>query len=613
MKTNKCKLLIFLFATMVLSVAVFLVGCGGSADFQIGVCPTEVEYGKFFYAPDLYNDKGEVIRRRDYNLSLILPSGEEIKDFASEYPTGMICLKEEGKHTFKYTYNGKSENIVINCIADKTAPYLYNELSIANKYYTGSYFELIGGDVDDPSGCNGSVCNDITFWVNENKPDLETIKADLNQETHRFDDTVKYKNVTADFDLYDDEEKLLIKYVGRYIIVLPAEDEKGNKTDYIYYFDAEELYYDKDLCEKEQDSIRITYKENITTLMSFNENGYLQYVSSLSGWGDATEKLKIVEKDDCKCLSAMPSGRMSSYYLTQIKFFEPIDVSSAKFIYMRYRVDQTKGIGADGTDYSKTPPQLYFVPYSYNPPIADEDIENNELNCADGVWQVAQIPYEKLIIENETSIKGIKLCVAGDLYIDEIWFATEEFVDNNRDAGVLCDFDEEGYVYKVQKASIGCSAAIDIIDKDALYNDYGVDNTGVDGSVLMIKSLNVIERTAVMDINLFENVKSEKDRYICFRVYYYGKVIDDDGAAMFGKLIFERAGLTGHDEIYDDNGNLVWTNHKEVIRYTNYHLNSKRWIDFEIPTSVFADEGDEFSAVEILVEGTVYIDKIWVK
>lgn len=606
----KKVLLIFPILLLLISAA-GLSACGKNT--YIGICPNEIEYGQYFYVPDLFEGNGTLIARRNYSITLTTPSGDEIDDFISDYPAGMYLLKEIGDYKYDYYYNGTNYSLTVTCTEDKSAPYLKNELSLEDVYYRGSYFKIVGGEFTDPSKLNDNVCNDITYWFCSKTVSASEMENDLNRETHRFDDNEKYINVTGDLDTSDGEEKLLLKYLGRYVVVMPAQDRKGNKTDYIYHFDTVSKYYDENLCEADEYGLTFSYKDGNNVLMEFSESGYTQYTDSVYGWGDATNKISCIEKDGYSVLYATPTRRLSPHFILRIRFFDSVPTEQIKYVYFRYRVDQLKGSSDDGrTNYDDYSEMLYGVPYNYpNDALGDYLYSNDKIEsnaypflCVSGSWQYARVPVEKFLYKNENALSGVKLCVTGEIYIDRIWFGNEDFNDSDRADGVLCDFGEEEYVYQVSKSVIGDGANVSVISADNL-SKYSVPNKDLeDDGILLVSSISSTARSACVDIELFEEVKASTGKYICFKIYYDGRIKDGNKYKFYDQLLIQRAGIVN----YEDANLFV-----EVVKSENVDEYREIWKTVKIPSTVFADDGENFDKISLLVLGSVYIDSIWVE
>lgn len=605
----KKVLLIFPILLLLISAAGFS-ACG--KETYIGICPREIEFGQYFYAPDLFVN-GTIIARRNYSVTLTSPSGDVTDDFISEYPMGMCLLNETGDYNFDYKYNGKSYTLTVTCTEDKSAPYLKNELSLEDVYYRGSYYKIVGGELKDPSNLNVSVCNDITFWLCSQNVSESEMSNDINRETHRFDDTEKYRNVTEDFGMYDGEEKLLLKYLGRYVVVLPAQDRKGNKTDYIYHFDTVGKYYDENLCETDEYGLNVSYKDGNNVLMEFSESGYTQYTDSAYGWGDATNKISCIEKDGNSVLYATPTRRLSPHFILSIKFFDAVPTEQVKYVYFKYRVDKLTGSSDDGRiNYDDYSAMLYGVPYNYsNDTLGDYLYSDAKTTsdayrflCNNGSWQYARVPVEKFLYNNANVLSGVKLCVTGEIYIDRIWFGNEDFSDLDRADGVLCDFGEEDYVYQISQGVIGDGAYVSVISADNL-SKYNVPNEDLEGDgVLLVSSISNRARSACVDMQLFEEVTASSDKYICFKLYYDGRIKDGNNFKFYEQLLIQRSGIVN----YEDANLFV-----EVVKSENVDEYREIWKTVKISSTVFADSGENFDKISLLVLGSVYIDSIWVE
>lgn len=614
------KVLLIISILFSLMAAAGLSACGETT--YIGICPTEIEFGQYFYVPDLFEGDGTLIARRNYSITLTTPDGDEIDDLISEYPAGMFLLKEEGEFKFDYNYNGDTYSLSITCTEDKSAPYLKTELELEDVYYRGSYFTIVGGETKDPSRLNNEVCDDITYWYCSTPVSVSEMENDLNRETHRFGDSVKYQSVMEDLVTVDGETKLLLKKLGRYVVVMPAEDKKGNKTDYIYHFDTVGRYYDENLCDADEYGLTISYKDENDKqedyqykLMDFSADEYTQYTDSVYGWGDATTKISCIEKDGKTVLYATPTRRYSSHFILRIRFFDSVPKEQIKYVYLRYRVDKLNGTNDDGRiSYDEFPPMLYGVPYNYpDETLADylysdseKTTESYPFLCVNGSWLTARVPVEKFLYKEESVLSGVKFCVTGEIYIDSVEFRSEDFTDDDMSDGVLCDFGEADYADLVSKSVIGDGANVSVKTTSELA-EYDVPNDDLeDGGVLFIASISKSARSACVDIQLFEEVSASAEKYVCFKIYYDGKIKDGNKYRFYEQLLIQRTGLTSYSEENEDQ-------YVEVVKAGNIDEYREIWKTVKVPSTVFADDGENFDKITLLVLGSVYIDSIWVE
>ena len=69
-------------------------------------------------------------------------------------------------------------------------------------------------------------------------------------------------------------------------------------------------------------------------------------------------------------------------------------------------------------------------------------------------------------------------------------------------------------------------------------------------------------------------------------------------------LVFQNSKLTSHQD------NRLYYH---LIDSTNSDSYTEKWMDIAVDSTVFGGYEDTFDTVSILLEGSVYIDKIWVE
>ena len=187
---------------------------------------------------------------------------------------------------------------------------------------------------------------------------------------------------------------------------------------------------------------------------------------------------------------------------------------------------------------------LYSVPYSnLDSQIATDLLTDGvgySFALADSVWSVARIPVSYLLSKGEKTLKGLHLCTSATLYIDDIWYDNQEFIDQNRESGVLADFDEYEYLFQVSKNKIGDSPAIEMFTEGY--------PSAVEGNGVLKVNATSESANAVVDIKLFESVNVNDYKTVNFRIYYDGRVANS--YAVKSKLVFM---YNGSVDFYNDN------------------------------------------------------------
>ena len=545
------------FITLLIALILCFSAFGCSRGVEIGIYATQVECGKYLRIPELIGIDSE-----DVTVKVTDPNNKNVK-----ITRNSILLEIEGDYKINYQYKGGSKTITVKCTPDVSAPYMENSFNMKKIYQVGSVFAPDGGDLADPSGVD------------------KTVSGIRHMEFYYEDETTPFSVGTS----------FVIEKAGNYTVKVPAVDKLGNATKYEYEFKAIEPFYDNDL------------KQNY--LADFNEDGYLDLLGSSGLWGDYTDEYEITADypgaqsgSSNKVLSAKADSN-GPHYLLRMSFLNEVPVSDVKYVFIRFLMEERTGFNASGTlNYADFPPAIYGIPYS----LSDARI-TTYLEPSDGSkssahfftfevdeWGVARIPVSKLLVNDEKTLKGIKLCVCGNLYIDEIWYSNEEFVDNNVEPGVLADFDEEGWLYQVGKANVGDSPSISL-----MLENYPEPTVG--SGVLKVSS-NSLNSTAGVQINLFETVSASEHQYVYFRIYYDGRV--EGVLQVKSKVVFQNSALENHQDerLFE-----------HVISETNVSQYQQLWKEIAVPSTVFAGYRDTFNTISILVEGQLYIDKIWVE
>lgn len=530
-------------------------GCSGGKA-EVGIYATQVECGKYLRIPELVGVNAEGVE-----VKVTDPSGKKVK-----ITRNSILLENEGDYKIEYEYKGGNKSIVIKCTPDVSAPYMENRFNIKKVYNVGDVCAPDGGDLVDPSGVDKAV------------------SGIRHLEFYYEDETEPFTTGTS----------CLIEKKGKYTVKVPAIDTLGNSTKYEYTFIATEPFSDMDLPQN--------------YIADFNEEGYLDLLGSSGLWGDYTDEFEITDdypEADSESTNKVLFAQADSngpHYLVKMDFLNEIDVSEVKYIYVRFLMEERTGWNASGTfNYADFAPRLYGIPYSLSDARITNYLEPTDGSGSNaffftftvGQWGIARIPVSKLLVDGETTLKGMKLGTCGNLYIDEIWYDNEEFVDENVEPGVLVDFDEEGWLYQVQNANIGDAPSVSLM-LDGYPEE--TENNGV----LKIASVS-LNSTAGAQINLLDTINVNEHKNVHFRIYYDGRV---EGVLQIkSKVVFQNSALENH------NDELLFSH---VISESNASQYQQRWKEISVPSTVFAGYGDTFNSISVLVEGQLYIDKIWV-
>lgn len=530
-------------------------GCSGTA--EVGVYAAEVEYGKYFSIPDLVGVDSDKV-----TVTVTNPENKNVK-----VTRNRVLLDREGDYKIKYEYKGGSKTITVKCTPDVSAPYMENRFNVKKVYQVGDVFAPDGGDLADPSG------------VDKTKSGIRHMEFYYENESEPFGKGTSF----------------VIEKAGNYTVKLPAYDKLGNFTEYEYDFVVTEPFHDDDLPDN--------------YIADFNEEGYLDLLGSTGLWGDYSDEFEITSDypgaevgSDNKVLFAQADSN-GPHYLISMSFLNEIPISDVKYVYIKFLMEARTGWNASGTlNYGDYAPALYGIPYSLLDASIKEYLEPSDgsnskayfFAFAIGEWTVARIPVSQLLVSDETILQGIKLAVCGNLYVDEIWYGNEEFVPTDMEPGVLADFDEEGWLYQTSKGSIGDTPGISV-----LLDGYPEATEG--NGVLKIQSTS-LSGSAVADIKLFRTVNVNEYSTVKFRIYYDGRV--DGYMQIKSKLVFQYSKLTSH------NDERIF---KHLISESNASSYQGLWKEVSVPSTVFAGYGETFDTISVLVEGQVYIDKIWIE
>ncbi len=543
------KLVVFI---LLLALTFSFTGCSGGV--EIGVHKNKIESGKYVRIPDLIGKEYEEVEVTD-------PANKKVK-----VSNGYFQVKDVGNYVINYSYKGGSKNLTIECTPDVSAPYLESQLNIKGAYAVGETCIPDGGDLADPSGLDKNVSGirNLQFY---------------------------YENETQPCAV---GSSYVVEKAGKYTVKLPAKDKLGNSTEYVYIFNAYEPFSD-DLPDG--------------VIADFNEDGYLSLLGSTGYWGDYTDEFEITSDypgaeigTQNKVLHAKPDNKGVNY-VVKVDFLNEINVSDAKYIYVKFCMKRSTGWNDNKTqNYAEYPCAVYGVPYSVLDVGLFEYLEPSDGSLSnavfytftEGVWTTARIPISKLLVAGETTLKGMKFCLAGDFYLDEIWYDNEDFVPEDMGEGVLADFNDSKWIYQTQMGLIGDPPALEV-----LFDGY--PNADGENGVLKV-SASTSRSNAVVDIKLFETIYVDAHPTIYFRIYYDGSV---PGSLLYKSfLVFQNSKLQSHAD-----GRLYY----HLIDSTNSYEYIEKWMDIAVDSTVFAGYEDSFDSVSILLEGSVYIDKIWVE
>lgn len=582
MKVYFKKIILSILAGLFIFSCFCLVACNDKSG-EISIYPNSVECGKYFRVPELIGD--------DVKVQVVSPSKKKVT-----VTRGGFQMTEVGNYTINYTFGSKEKSISVACTKDVSYPYLQNGRGIQTKgdFFVGTYYSAIGVNLIDPSG----ICSE------------PTVDSFGNQLPGSYDYRFYYENESEPIaKLVGSNNTFLIERPGRYKVVLPAKDNLNNYHEYEFYFDAEIDYVDTDLVDENGE-----YKSEV--IADFDDVGYLDNLTTSIEWGDRTENfyientadLKIIDGEPKNVLRAYPNEGYSEHFVMAFEFFKPISKDEVKYVYVKFygkqRIYPEDAPDKPAHDYLL---KLYANPYNLPDSYLFEYLEKSTFNCnaEDGAWTIARIPVNYLLYGND-EVKGIKFCVTGEICIEKIWISNYEFVDNDKISdNILCDFDESDYLYQVASYTRGDGANIthySASDVEVLNNEDKIDGANTNGGVIAISSKSASAKSAWVNISLGCDVVANKNTKIVFKVYYVPRLFD----RIFSNLIFNRVGLITHDGTENQYIQVI-KNNSEASQYY------ERWTEFEIDSTLFAEENQSFDTVSFLVEGLIYIDQIEVR
>lgn len=544
--------------------------CGGKP--TIGVYPQTVEQGMYLALPEVLNVK-------EYEVSAKKPNGKSVR-----VSNNRVLMEELGDYTFTYTYSGKEKSIKVKCVQDKTGPYISKDISLDSVYYMGEEVYPFGLLLKDPSGF-----------------------VDYEWEYYFEDETVKLNQ--------DGTDSIFPDRAGNYKLILRSWDRYGNESLFEYSFKVEELFIDEDIVETVNDELQYKTRADGTVLLAdFDNIGYANnYISSGDTWGTATKSFSIVNESiegvDKQVLRGEPYKRGTEHFILNYEFFKPFtpvkqNNKPSGYFYIRYKIAQRlteeETIGMPSYDYL---PQIYGVPIKLPGSMLMNYIEYGNdsfnFNPKDSVWSVARIPVSYFCYNGETTLNGIRLCICGEIYLDEIWYDQSEFKDTNKQSNVLMDFDEEEYLYQIGAGNIGDPAYTEILTSEELadIDQDVVDVVGHDSGMLLIASKDQRYRWATAIIKLFDEVVASENTKIQFTIYYDGRIDDE----VYSNLIIMNKDLKNFkdDSIYDN-----------PIDSSNGYQFFEKWATITVDSLIFAKEGERFDEIMIQLEGKLYIDEI---
>ena len=555
--------------TAVLTMALPFSACGGNV--TLGVCPAEVEQGMYLLVPEISNAK-------DVTYTVVDPKGKTVKA-----RNDRVLMEKLGEYTITYQYSGGSKSVTVKCVADKTGPYINKDVTLKQTYYVGEEVFPNGLDLDDPSG--------VSDWDWEYYYENETTRLNMRGTDSIFPERA-----------------------GEYRLILRAWDDLNNESLYQYSFKVEDLFLDGDVVEMVDGVSQFKIREDQSVLLGdFDDNGYVKnWISSSDSWGTATKNFTIetaeIDSVDTQILRAEPSKRKTEHFVLKYKFFTDFtprqeNGKSIGYFYIRYKVTQRltteETVGMSTYDYL---PQLYGVPYAFPDSGMRDYIDDGNaynFNPKDGEWAVARVPVSYFTYGQNKTIAGLKFGVCGEVCIDEIWYDSYEFTDGGRALGVLADFDEDEYLYQVGVDSFGDPPVIDHLSTSELVDMDGdrVDTAGHTSGMLVVSSKDQRVRWATATIKFFDDVIADENVKLEFVIYYDGRLGDE----VYSNVIF----------MHKDNNN--WkdgSRYDNPIDSSNGYKYAERWITVTIDSTKFANAGEAFNQIKLLVEGTLYIDEI---
>lgn len=582
MKKYLKKTLLFILSCLFVLSCCCLVACSDNSG-KIAVYDASVECGKFVKVPEMTGE--------DVKVEVKSPSKKKVTITRDGFQ-----LTEVGNYTINYKYGNKSKSITIKCTEDVSYPYLYKGIGVQTKgeFFVGTYYTA-DAYLLDPSG----ICTETTFDKNGNE-----LPGSYDYRFYFEDETEPIERVEGS------KRTFLIEKEGRYKVVLPAKDNLNNYHEYVFYFDAVIDYVDSDLVDENGNYIS-------EVIADFDDEGYLDSLTTSIEWGDRTENfyiqntadLGIVDGEPKDVLRAYPNESYSEHFVMTYEFFKPIPKDDVKYVFIKFYGKQRKTAednpNLPAYDYAL---QLYATPFSIPDSYLFEYLETGAFNCGakDREWTIVKIPVDKLLYGSDTELKGIKFCVTGEICIEKIWISDYEFVDNDKlSNSIICDFDESDYFYQVTSYSRGDGANITHYtanDVKELGNKDQIDADNTNGGVIAISSKGASNKSAWVNISLGQDIVANKNTKIVFRVYYvprlYGRI--------FSNLIFNRDGLTTHDGTENQYLQVI----KNDDNASKYY---ERWTEFTLDSTIFAEENQTFNTIGLLVEGLVYIDQIEVR
>ena len=539
-----------------LALAVSACACGQEA--RVGVYVDEVECGKYYRVPDLIGTEAA-------KISVKSPKNKSVR-----LKSGSFLLEDEGVYTVTYEYEGGSKEIKIKATPDVSAPYLTTDFTVTVSEQQDVRYLVASANMEDPAG--------VDYTTAHGKP------ASFDYRFYYEDETEPLEKVGT--------MQIVAEREGTYKIVLPAKDNLGNYVEYTKTYEVVDKFVDTDLAQN--------------VIADFNDEGYLQYLVGTSAWGDYSDEFSITDEypqssagSNDKVLYARSNGKYSPHYCMKYEFFEEIPLEEVKYVYMRYCTVQATGINDAGTlDFADIPMMLYALPYTLSDAATGNFLINDAYSLAvqNGIWTTARIPVSYLLTDRDTALKGMKFATSTELYIDEIWYDNEEFVDANKETNVLADFDEAQYLYQVSPCSLGDSPGLAL-------ELSGYPEAEAGSGALKIYSTSYKTRSAAANIQLFESVSAKEHPYVYFRIYFDGRITGT--LAMQPQLVFMWHKLT---DFYDEN---IFDHTIDDYNASEYY---ELWKTVKIPSKIFAggDSEGTFNVISVLVRGTVYIDKIWV-
>ena len=585
MKIKMKRILLICFSCLfILSTGLFAVACAifgsqmtvynatGDLVYDNTTKSITIEYGETYALPQNVQIGGKKAKLN--SIKLIYEGKDECK-----LSYGSYQFMKVGEYDVEYVvaHDGKTYKETFGIVCEDSVAPVINVVSQSTFGYLGSEVELPKCTYADKAGIKD---NSAEFTVTS--PSGQAVQV-LNG-------------------------KFLLEELGYYVVTVSVKDNNGNESTQTIKVHSLELYVDEDRVgdviysfnDEKYTQLTVDVKTELKIDREIVREGY----PTIENEQDGNGVLKISSTDTF-------GDERDTYgvrdLLTQFNLHEDLLASTGYNIVIRIAV-------STDTDYVK----LFRSMTNYNYASQDKDLAGQMFGLKANTWYNWEIdpisfgynmPFENFVISFRDSGNTA-------LYIDEIYFTPEKFVDTEIDDNVIADFDENGYLYNVFQ-NVYCDPTTTRAERVAgtefsIVSGKNVPaaNSASAKSPNLAPSGNVLKAVTTankggMTFMFPEAINLDEISRITFRMYL------DTESSYLSTMVIGFFNGNGYD-----GGNNYWT-------YADSHYKVKEWFEIDFETNylkTYATSGNTVSGFYIYLASnlgwdtpvghTVYFDEI---